>query len=169
MNTNKNTTDMECAFTVQFDKNPEKAKHFNELLEHLVSSEHFDDLDIDEVWGLLDTMDREERMKKVKKQMKRKAVKKAAFKPVGLKKPPNRMNLFRIKFKEECKEEGRDYSKDYFDSAYKALSEEKLAELDEECSALKEVYEKKFNEMKLRAIYNGEHTPDEPNVHVVII
>lgn len=163
MNTNKtNTADMECAFTVQFDKNPEKAKHFNELLEHLVSSEHFADLDIDEVWGVLDTMEREERMKKVKKQLKRKAVKKAAFKPVGLKKPPNRMNLFRAKFKDECKEEGRDYSKEYFESAYKALSEEKLAELDEECTALKEVYEKKFNLRKLRAIYNGEYSPDEP-------
>jgi hypothetical protein len=159
---NNNTNNMECPFTAQFDKQPEKAKNFSELLTFLATSEHFSDLDINEVWGILDSVEYEERMKKVKGQLKRKAVKKAAFKPTNLKRPPNRMNLFRAKFKTECKEEGREYSKDYFTSAYNALSEEVLAELDEECSELKRVYEEKFAALKLKAIYDGEYEPDKP-------
>lgn len=161
MNTNNTETqNMECAFTVQFDKNPEKAQHFNELLEFLASSEHFSELDIDEVWGIIDTMERDERLKKAKKQLKRKVVKQAAFKPENLKKPPNRMNLFREKFKQECKDEDRKYTKDYFTAAYKALTEEALSELDEECSSLKEIYEKRYELLKLKAIHDGEYPPE---------
>lgn len=161
MNTNNTETqNMECPYTVQFDKNPEKAQYFNELLEFLGTSEHFSELEIDDVWGILDTMPRDERLKKAKKQLKRKAVKQAAFKPTGLKKPPNRMNLFREKFKQECKEEDRKYTKEYFEAAYKALTEEALAELDEECSALKEIYEKRYALLKLKAIHDGEYPLD---------
>jgi hypothetical protein len=159
---NTQTADMECPFTVQFDKDPLKATHFNELLEFLAKSEHFSDLDISEIWAILDTMEYKERMLKIKKQMKRKKVKAAAFKPEGLKKPPNRMNLFRTKFKQECKDEGREYSKDYFVTAYKALSEEKIEELEEECAELKKVYETRFNELRLKAMYLGEYPLDKP-------
>jgi hypothetical protein len=161
-NNNTKTADMECPFTVKFDKDPNMAKHFNELLLFLASSEHFSDLDIAEIWQILDTMSYEERMKKATKQMKRKKVKEAAFKAEGLKRPPNRMNLFRTKFKQECKDEGREYSKEYFTTAYEALSEEKLAELEEECAELRQEYDERYNELRLKAMFNGEYPLDKP-------
>jgi hypothetical protein len=161
-NNNTKTTDMECPFTVKFDKYPTMAKHFNELLLFLSSSEHFTDLDINGIWQILDTMSYEERMKKVTKQIKRKKVKQALFKADGLTKPPNRMNLFRKKFKQECKDEGREYSKEYFTTAYEALSDEKIAELEKECTELRKEYEEQYNTLRLKAMFNGEYPLDKP-------
>jgi hypothetical protein len=156
-NTNK-TVKMEGGYTSRFDNNPKKAQEWMEALRHVCSQS---EVDIEELWATVDTMSIEEREKKVKRQLKRVSNKAAQFKATTIAKPPNRMNLFRKRFKEECAENGDKYSKDTFAEAYAALSSDELAALDEEVAGLKAEYEADYEKERVKAIYNGDFTPPD--------
>ena len=156
-NTNK-TVKMEGGYTSRFDNNPKKAQEWMEALRHVCSQS---EVDIEDLWATVDTMSIEEREKKVKRQLKRVSNKAAQFKTTTITKPPNRMNLYRKRFKAECEENGEKYSKETFAEAYAALSDDELAALDEEVAELKAEYTKAYEKERLKAIYNGDFTPPE--------
>lgn len=158
MNINNNTDDMQNGcFTSRFDNNPKLAKNFLDCIEYLIKRT---DGTLDEIWALYDNNTIEERTSKIKKGLKRAKAKEATFKPdeeSGLIKPANNVyNYFRKIYKAK---EGKSYTREGFENAYKALKKTELTKLRKELDKLNDEYQKEYDNLKNIAIYNGEHPP----------
>lgn len=159
MANNTNTIEeMAGIYTAKHDKKPELALHAIDII-RLISSKS--DVDENELWNLIDSTDIGERTSKANKLVKSRKKRDAKFKPDKsiLPSVPTIRNLFIKDFKTECKDEGREYSHEYCDLAYKALKETEIEKLRERREAIKKAYDIEKEKLRLRAIYYGEFTP----------
>lgn len=162
MANNNNTADMNGMYSALYDKNPNIAKHALELVSKICDMSN---ADIEEIWAKFDSKDYTERNDEVEeilgKKKRRTRNKVVKFKPdpaILPNIPDNLRNFFRTKFKQECIDEDRKYTKDYFESAYGALTDNALEELQAEYDEVCKQYDIDYERLKLRAIYNGEYT-----------
>ena len=83
------------------------------------------------------------------------------FQPKDLKKP-NILSLYCAKYKAECEKKNKKFDMNEKNEAYKALSTKEKEKLHKEYETLMTEYKKKYEELRQKAIADGELAADKP-------